>query len=337
LTTRESWFQPWLDDSGPWPPLELDRQERQEIDQLLRTESEAAAARLNDLFGQSSETFGADDLAKSLAAVPPDDGNADALAKAIAVLDYYFYRAASPRLAVGGLTHPHNIRIWESLRPYLVARLQAVLSADAAQSILWRAVLGRIPESWIPAGLIEKSLARQLAAIAPYASVSVELDLKPQVPGGLEWVEMHTAATIRAIEAALGKRRPSLVELIRAPGTPPLAAQVVVVFAMDRLQAGGPRLLCYDPEQDHATIAIVVAVQGGRRHFLESPPSGDRPPVKALRLWAMEPEKPPLFGLRRVLDGVLPWRLAWLVRRWLLLRLRVRRTRREAVGRSGSL
>jgi hypothetical protein len=323
LTSSKSWFRPRLDDPGPWHPWELDGEELRRVEQVLQGAADEAIARLRSLFGQTGDIFGANGLARSLASVPRDVACAFSLAVALTAFDYHCYRATPPRPRAGGLTNRSNQQIWKQLRTHLFDRLLAILSTDATQSILWRSVLGRIPESWIPAALIEQALARHLSDLEPYTGISVELDLKPQVPGGQEWIQENTEQAVAAIEQSLARRRPSLVEVIRDPSTSPIAAQAVVVYGVEPGQEGGRRLLCYDPAQGSRTVSIFLETAGGRLYFAEHEPAADLPSIKALRVWSIEPAVPPLFGFRLYLDRLLPWRLFWFLKRGAALLVRV--------------
>lgn len=322
MTTRKSWFRPRFDDPGRWPDWEPEPEELRQVQHALTSAADSAVKRMRALYGVSSKTFGAESLATSLAKKPASGHAAFALARAIVLMDYHAHRAAAPRMEPGGLTNSRNRQIWDRLRPHLVARLEDALTADADSSILWRAILSRIPETPIPTELIERSIARQLAGISPYASISVELDIGSQVRGGTRWIAKQTDLALAAIDQALADRKPCLVELIRAPSAAPHQAASVIVYAMESDQAGDHRIYFLDPEQEGGRSVLLMETVGERRWFTEPGSSTDRPPVKALRLWAIEPAKPPLFGLRRVLDRLLPWRLFWILKRRLVLAFR---------------
>ena len=300
--------------------MDLDPEEQRQVQRLQIEAAEAAAARLRSLFERASVQFGALALVRRLGELPVDPTGALALAKAITALDYFTAWARPPRPAVGGLTNPINRRRWTRLRGHLVARLLTALSQEASGSLLWRSVLGRIPEVWLPVPLLQRSIAAGLADIPPYASITVELDIANDRPGGRTWLAAQTRQALEGIDAALDDGRPSLVELIRAVETAPTAAELVVVYAMERRSGDRLRLLCYDPETGGGKVLCCEEEDGGLQHFAEVPDTGERAAIKALRVWEVAPVSPPFFGIRGLLPWLLPWRLLWWIRRWFSLR-----------------
>ena len=228
---QDSRFRPRLDDLGAWETLSLKPEETARIEALQSQAAEAAAARLHDDFGPAGVQFGAEAFARRLGALPIDEEGAFVLAKTAAAIDYFAARAAPPRPAIGGLTNPGNRVRWSRLRDHLARRLLHALSQETSQSIYWRSVFGRVPNVPVSVPLLQKSIAADLSRIAPFVSVEVELDLGPETPGGLRWLAMQNYQALAQLKAALRRREPSLVELLRDAEAPPTAADFVVVYS----------------------------------------------------------------------------------------------------------
>jgi len=322
-----SWFRPWLDGLGDWPTQELDDEDAGRMQETLQAAGQQAVDRLNAMFGAVSEGFGADSVARSMAVLPNDRVQALALARAATSLDYHFYRASPPRPEPGGLTNPSNRSVWQDLEPHIKRRLPALLATGAADSIVWRTIFNRIPRDWVRASTIERALERQFAGSDAFVSVHVETDLRPPETGGEAWIAEHTERSLAEIESQLKAHRPCLVELIRGTVRSPTAADAVVVYALQRKGESAIRLACYDPRVGDGRLDLAVEKSDTGFHFRESGRPDDLPSVKALRVWRFEPATPPLFGLRRHLDSLLPWRLFWGVRRAVALAIAVMRGR----------
>ncbi|WP_420345483.1 hypothetical protein [Pelagibius sp.] len=317
----ESWFRPWLDDPGPWDHWELDPSDEETLAALLRGAAGPARVRLENDFAAEARRFGATALVDRLAAAPPDGESLFRTALALAAADHYRARVAPPRRDPGGSTNPANRERWAALRPYLLRQLHAWAEDNAADSLVWRAVAGRIADDWIPAEQIGRSLERQLSETGLFTSVAVELDLKPPVPGGSVWLRARTAETLERIREALAQRQPVPVEVLRDPLTAPAAAQILVVYRLEDRDDGWLSLTGYDPVAPDTPQGL--RLQSGPDGLrVREPQDGEgRPAVKGLRCIAAPPGEPPLFGWRRRLRWVLPWGLFWyLGRRWRLFR-----------------
>jgi hypothetical protein len=320
LTIHRSRFRPRLDDPGPWQAWELDQKERQLVGDALHSAADETADRLHSLFGQIGSSFGAAALARSLAAAPFDHDHAFALAKAVTALDYHWYRATPPNPRPGGLTNSTNRKVWERLRPHLFDRLLALIASDVWQSLLWRAVFERIPESWLPVTLIEQALENNLVRFGPYKSVEVDLELSSTSSGGLEWIRENVKQSIEFIERALRKRRPVLIELVRSAASSPLSTQTLVVYCAEKTESGDLRMLCYDTGDARHVVRIDAVTGEEVLRIEDSNDDTGRATIKALRVCSIDPARPPLFGARRYLDRWLPWKLFWsLKRRFVLL------------------
>jgi len=321
----ESWFRPWLDDPGPWDPWEMEPPEAAAVAELLRGAAGPARERLESDFAAEARRFGATALADRLAATPAEPEALFRIVLALAAIDHYRARLAPPRPDPGGSTNATNRERWAALRPYLLRRLHAWAEDNAADSLIWRAVAGRIADNWIPAEQISRSLERQLSETGLFTSVAVDLDLKPPVPGGGAWVRARTAETLERIKAALAQRQPVAVEVLRDPLTAPAGAQVLVVYRLEDRGDGWLFLTGYDPATPGAPQRMRLQLGPEALRVREPQDSEGRPAVKGLRCIDAPPGEPPLFGWRRRLRRVLPWGLFWyLGRRWRLFRDRKR-------------
>lgn len=327
MSTYESRFRPWLDDLGSWPDWQLQSDESSVFVDDIAVAGQEAANHLTELYGSKADVFGAGTHIEDMASQLPDEEAMQAMAIAIAACDHYNARVTVPRVSVGGLTNSANSKRWQTLRPYLVKRCQETLCRAAAQSMLWRSILARMPDNWLPTAQLTRALRRQLDESGMFKEFEVALDLKAPVPGGERWIAMQCAATVAALRTRLKAREACLVELIRDPGSGPLAAQFVVVYRMhdeigtdEETGSGRVTLSCYEPTLGGAVYRLQLALTGERvvfRSFDE--PRDVRPAVKALRLVALDTVEPPLFGWRRRLRAILPWRPLWWVKRVLLL------------------
>lgn len=324
MTAGTSWFRPELDDPGPWEVWSLNAEEQDRLQAAQAAAADQAVGALRRMYGRIGTVFGAEALAVRLGREPVDTAAAFTLARLIAAIDYFEARAAPPHPAAGGMTNRSHRRRWERLRPHLIKRAQTVLAEDAGRSILWHSVLGRVPEAWIPVPVLQRSMSAGLAVAGPYASVEVNLNLVTDPPGGLAWLAAQTHRAIAEIEAKLRRGKPSLVELIRADEAPPSAGQVVIVFGLEKSSDGSYRFRTRDPGSDVVGRIDIqfTGPHGGRIQV--DPETQDRSRVMALRCLTIAPVRPPLFGPRRYLFWLLPWRILWWLRRWLALYLRRR-------------
>jgi hypothetical protein len=321
-------FRPEFDAVAPREPWTLDPSERERLARLQAEAGQAAAARLQGLFGRASALFGAQDLAQRIGQTAIEPAKAFDLAVTIATLDYFAVRAVPPR--------PDDSRRWRRLRAHLLARLGDCLEGEAPDAVVWRCILGRVPGVWIPIPVLERSIAAAAARIPTFRSVTVELDIPLDPPGGLLWLGRQSRRAIDRLSASLGRGKPAVVELIRDAETPPASAELVIAFAMDEGEDGALRFRCWDPAAGRARTLAVLTPDGSGGSSEPGPlvaedeeTAPDRPTVKAVRLWELPPAVPPLFGARRYLFWLLPWRVFWWIRRWIALRCR-RPAQREA-------
>jgi len=307
-------FRPCLDDLGPWRPWTLESGEVEQIHGAVRSAARRASEDLQSLYGAAARTYGAAELLEASAAARPDEDAGFDLARAIAALDYYGHRTAPPRPSVGALTNPTNRRIWERLRPYLRERLALALEENLRESLLWRAVLSRVPENWLPAEPIRQALERRLRGMEPFTRVAVELDLKPPTLGGAAWIGARMAEQLALLRAELSARRPVLLERITDPEAPPVAAEFLVAYALRADGEGRASILCYDPAAGPRPRELPLSSAGrdGR-----TPPGAAS--LQVFRCWRLRPTAPPIFGWRRYAGAVLRWRPLWLASRWLRL------------------
>lgn len=295
------------------------------VAELLRVAAGPAKARLENDFAAEARRFGAIALVDRLAAAPLEPEALFRIVLALAAVDHYRARLAPPRPDPGGSTNRTNRERWAMLRPHLLRRLHAWAEDNAADSLVWRAVAGRIADNWIPAEQISRSLERQLSQTGLFTSVAVELDLKPPVPGGSAWLRDRTAETLERIKAALAQRQPLAVEVLRDPLTAPTAAQILVVYRLEDRDDGWLSLTGYDPVAPDAPQGMRLQLGPDALRVREPQDGEGCPTVKGLRCIALPPGEPPLFGWRRRLRWVLPWGLFWyLGRRWWLFRDRKR-------------
>jgi hypothetical protein len=324
LSVYESRFRPWLDDPAGWPDWLLTPEEAAGFAADLAAAGAEAAQRLTNLYGEQADTFGAVGLVEALAAQPLDAGDLQAVALAIAAADYHRERLTVPRAAAGGITNPANRPVWEKLRPYLVARCRAALGASGAEALQWRAILGRVPDNWLPAAQLTRALQQELNASGLFSEVEVTLDLNPPVAGGGRWIAMQCRGTLAELRRRLPAREPCLVELIR--DAEDAAPQWVVAYRLeDELSLGRDgvervRLWFHDPRRGGAEVSLRITLADDRIQAVETPAPEAGAAVKALRLIRLEPGAPPRFGWRRWFRRAHPWGVFWWLKRLWLLR-----------------
>jgi hypothetical protein len=320
----ESRFRPWLDEPGVWPDWDLGAADLEGFTEDGRRAAAKAAARLAFLYGDSIASFGADDLVIGLAKPAPAQEDLQRLGLLLAACDHHRARLAVPRAAPGGLTNPANRRVWARLRPYLVARCRAVLAADSADALLWRAILGRVPDNWLPAAQLTRALERQFAASEDFSEVTVNLELKPQNLGGRRWIAAATRAAVAQLRQGLAARDACLVELLRDPAVAPSAASWVVVYRLQDLfppaaEGEALRLWAYDPRRGAEPLVLRLRIDAAGVFAAETDPDDDLPAVKALRVMSLAPADPPRAGWRAWFTAVHPWGAFWWIKRqWLL-------------------
>jgi len=330
LDAAQSRFRPWLDHlgidgPGAWPDWELDTGEEAAVAAALAAGAAEAAERLTNLYGKESATFGATALVAALGAQPLPPRDLQRAALAIAACDHHRLRLDLPRAAAGGLTSRANRRRWQALRPYLVARAQAMVEANATDALMWRAIFGRIADNWMPVAQLTRAIHQELSASGLFDDVQVTLELNPPVAGGGRWVAMQCKSALAALRKRLAAREACLVELIRDAEVDPPAVDLVVAWRLeDELTLGRDgvdrvRLWIYDPRRGGVGASLRLTLAEDGVQAVEMPAAKDLPSVKALRLVRLADADPPIFGWRRWLAAVHPWGCLWWLKRQVLL------------------
>ncbi len=318
-------FRPWLDDPGRWPDWDLDAGEQQAFAAALTDGAAVAAERLAKLYGAQAETFGATALVRALAAQSLPEADLQSAALTIAAADHHRARLAVPRAGAGGLTDPTNIKRWQELRPYLVARALAMLRDNAADALMWRAIFGRVADAWVPVAQLTRAIHQELSASGLFNDIEVTLELTPPVAGGGRWIALQCKGTLAELRHRLGSRKACLVELIRdAEGGPPATELAVAYRLEDELTRGRDgvervRLWLYDPRRGDTAVSLRITLAEDRLQVVELPAAEGRPSVKALRLVTLAAADPPFTGWRRWFRPVHPWGAFWWLRRVCLL------------------
>src|SRR3546814_13389028 len=120
-----------------------------------------------------------------------------------------------------------------------------MLRENAADALLWRAILARVSDAWAPVAQLTRSIHQELSASGLFGDVAVTLELNPPVDGGGRWIAMQSRAAVAELRRRLAAREPCLVELIRdAEGDLP-APDLVVVSRQLGGAAGGERVCQY--------------------------------------------------------------------------------------------
>ena len=326
VTATASRFRPWLDDPGPWPDWHLEAEEQQAFAAALTAGAAQAAERLSNLYGAQAETFGATALVQALAAQALPEADLQSAALAIAAADHHHARLFVPRAGAGGLTDPANRKRWQELRPYLVARALAMLRDNAADALMWRAILGRVADDWVPVAQLTRAIHQELSASGLFSDVQVTLELNPPVAGGGRWIALQSKGALAELRRRLRSREACLVELIRDTEAAPPALELAVAYRLeDELTLGRDgvervRLWLYDPRRGAVAVSLRITLADDRLQAVELPAAEGRPSVKALRLVRLVvPADPPFTGWRRWLRPVHPWGAFWWLRRVCLL------------------
>ncbi len=324
MSVYESRFRPWLDDPAGWPDWMLTPEEAADFAADLAAAGAEAGERLTNLYGEQADTFGAAGLVEALAAQPLEAADLQAVALSIAAADYHRERLTVPRAEAGGITNPTNRPVWATLRPYLVARCRAALAAGGAEALQWRAILGRVPDNWLPAAQLTRALQQELNASGLFSEVEVTLELNPPVAGGGRWIAMQCRGALAELRKRFRERAPCLVELIR--DAEDAAPQWVVAYRLeDELSLGRDgvervRLWVYDPRRGGLPVSLRITLADDRIQAVETPAPEAAAAVKALRLIRLAPGEPPRFGWRRWFKSAHPWGVFWWLKRLWLLR-----------------
>ncbi|MGD8497951.1 MAG: hypothetical protein PVG82_03525 [Chromatiales bacterium] len=318
MPVEQSWFRPWLDEPGPWDVWSLQPEQQATLRALVDQAVESAIETLDAAYGREATAFDPAGLVRRLAAEPSTVQPWFSLARAILARDYYLARARCPRPESGGQTNPTNRKRWARIEPYGFDRLRACLSANLTESLLIRAAYGRLPDDGSANERLLQRLRRQVEAAGLFESFELSLNLKAPLPGGRRRVNAETATTLEWIRAELRERRPVLVEVIRDSLEAPGDAQIILVYRLEEQADGWLRLDAYDPVHEAEPVGFRLRTEG-QSMIYDRQPDEQRPAPKGLRRIVLEDAGPPLFGLRRWLRWVLPWRpLWWLKRRWLI-------------------
>ena len=316
MSFTSCWFRPSLDAFGAWAP---DGDAPDRLTNALHDAGQAAEARLKEYYWAFARSYGADAFARALGAAEPDHGAGVLPVRAIAALDYFSARARVPAPWPGGPANPRNRALRRQLEPYLADRLVDRVSANAAESIVWRAIIARLPTTGVMLDALERAFERRLrdqndSPSGAYRSVKVALDLKLSTPGADGWIAERLPRELEAMRARLKAGTPALVELIRDPSASPMAELVVVYHAEQRTD-GAWRIVYHDPALSQRASVLTIRLEDDCARFSTEGEFHDRPVPRALRCWDYAPAVPPLFGLRRLLRHVLPWRWLWYVSR----------------------
>ncbi|MGD1879781.1 MAG: hypothetical protein ACFB13_20040 [Kiloniellaceae bacterium] len=330
MSIYQSRFRPWLDTLGPdepegWPAWDLDAEEAAAFAAALAAGAADTAERLTNLYGAQADTFGALALVEALAAEALPEADLQRAALVLAAADHYRVRLGLPRAAPGGLTNRANAARWKTLRPYLVARATALLRANAADALLWRAIFGRIADDWVPVAQLTRALHQELTASGLFDEVAVTLELNPPVAGGGRWIAIQSKGALAELRRRLARREACIVELIRDAETPPPALDLAVVYRLEEELSLGRdgvervRLWLSDPRRGGAAATLRVTLADDGIQAVEQPGDPERPSVKALRLVRLDPADPPFTGWRRWLRRPHPWGVFWWLKRMALL------------------
>lgn len=319
MSKYESWFRPWLDHPGSWEVWQLEPDEKAILISCLGEAAKAAAETLRTRYGELAHISGAAGRVERLVEQGVSDEQLFHVALAISAFDHYEARVSSRRPEPGGTTNPTNRRRWSALRAYLMERVTGSVAANAAGSLQSRAIFASLADNWLPVEQISRRLKKQFDDSGLFTSVDVTLDLRPAVEGGREWLRMETTRTLAVIKDRLARRRPVPVEVLRDPTVSPNAAQVVVVYRLDELDDGWIGLACYDPVRATEPVGMRLSLAPDRFIIYDVPSNQPHAAPKGLRQLSVTPGMPPLFGLRRWLRWVLPWRLIWWLKRRLLI------------------
>lgn len=323
MSSFENRYRPWLDDPAGWPDWTLTPEE---VDGFAAARAAAGAEAgewLVNLYGAQAEACGAAALVAALAAQPLDETDLQAVALTIAAADYHAARLTVPRARPGGLGNSANRRRWERLRPYLAARCLAAFAADGAEALRWRAILGRVPDDWLPAAQLTRALQQELNASELLSNVEVRLDLNPPVAGGGRWIAAQVRGALAELRHRLAARESCLVELIR--DAEDAAPEWVAAYRLEEELSLGRdgvervRLWVHDPRRGATAVSLRVTLADDHIQVVEQPAPRTGISVKALRLVKLAPADPPRFGWRRWFGGTHPWgALWWLKRLWQL-------------------
>ena len=322
-------FLPEVDDFPDWstvgaPPLPDGRWA--ENSERARREATDALSALFHAFARYWGAIGhAERLAKANA--PPEDCRPTF--RVLATLDHFVHRACPPRPRAGDGTNRDNDAPWARLSPYLSERLLGSTRENHAESLLWRSVLTRIPEAWLPIAAIENRLTRRFGGTPPIDRLGISVTVAGAASGGLRWIAEKVAVCLTDIERTISAGNPVAVEIIDDPWAPPSTARVVLAWRISASR-NGFLLDCHDFQSDGGILSLNVRHFGDRVRIEARPRRDDRPSIQAIRIWKGEAAVPPYFGLRRFVpfDGL--WSIPWRIRRWFLKRRRAPGTGRTA-------
>ncbi len=279
----------------------------------------AADARetLSTLYPAAARYWGALDHVAELATTCAAGCSPEAMAPVLACRDHFMNRALPPRPHAGGTTNSDNTVAWQRLLPYLNQCVLPALHGNCAESFVWRAILARIPEPWIPTDAIVKRLMRRFGGTSSVGILDIRLRIAGSASGGLRWIAEAICRTLADIDRALSRGCPAIIEIITDPWSPPLGDRVVLVHRMTAFETDSFRLDCHDPAIQDGRLRLTIRLSPDRAHIEGYPRTGDQPSIQAIRFWHGAAVEPPYFGLRRYVRWGVPWFLIWRCRRWL--------------------
>jgi len=313
------------DDPGSWPAWEATAAEDAGFAEALAEGGRLACERLTNLYGAHSDTFGAVNLARAMAARPLPQKDLQRAALVLAACDYHRLRLASPLPAPGGPTKPANAERWRVLRPYLVQRATGLLRDNAADALMWRAIFARVADNWVPVAQLTRALQQELNASDLFENVEVTLELNPPVAGGGRWIAMQAKGALAELRRRLARREACPVELIRDAEDDLPAVDLAVVYRLEEELSLGRdgvervRLWLYDPRRGETPVSLRVTLADDGIQAVEQPADPGRPSVKALRLVTLGAAEPPIAGWRRRFRSIHPWGCVWWLRRLVML------------------
>lgn len=288
----------------------IDSSDKEGITVILKNALVTAKHTLRHHYYLAAQLYGALNVIDDHLHVDITDNTLRGLMVSLYVLDYYTNRCTPPQFQPGMLTTPYNQAIWKRLQPYFNQRLSAALHENLTESLIWRAIIFRIPNNWIPDRVVAERTQIFLSQGTDTARVEVCAKLHMPYPGGMNWWRAHLKEETTYLCRQIKNNIPVLLDVFTEPREVMNGQQFLIARSIQNIGDSELDIHCINmPEGQHLKLRISNTNESPE--ILSSTDTNETRLVFAFRCWRIPQATPPLFGLRRYTRYLFPWSLLW--------------------------